>query len=194
MDGLVDEGCVVPELQVAAGGGQACMGTSHACSMAGGWGNVGVPASGDLCMGGEPATDEPAERRWRTSLLYRFVSPHSGPPLSLCTLSSEPPSPPLPMPAPSGHLSHDGFVPSSPSTDAHLMDPYAAHQRRYDTESDNAEYGRRDTYASDSSNAHIMEPGYDERNPPYDYYRKYSPSFFVSVPGACLIVRSSSRH
>ena len=81
MDGLVDEGCVVPKLQVAAGGGQACMGTSHACSMAEGWGNVGVPASGDLSMGGEPATDEPAERRWRTSLLYRFVSPHSSPPL-----------------------------------------------------------------------------------------------------------------
>lgn len=84
------------------------------------------------------------------------------------------------MPAPSGHLSHDGYVPSSPSTDAHLMDPYAAHQRRYDTESDNAEYGRRDTYASDSSNAHIMEPGYDERNPPYDYYRKCSPTLSQS--------------
>ncbi|KAF8740913.1 hypothetical protein AX14_006661 [Amanita brunnescens Koide BX004] len=75
------------------------------------------------------------------------------------------------MPAPPGHLSPDGYVSSSPSTDAHLIDPYAAHQRRvYDTESDNAEYGRRDTYASDSSNAHIMEPSYDERNPNYDYY------------------------
>jgi hypothetical protein len=78
------------------------------------------------------------------------------------------------MPAPSGHLSQEGYVSSSPSTDAHLMDPYAAHQRRfYDTESDNAEYGRRDTYASDSSNAHMMEPSFDERNPNYDFYRKY---------------------
>lgn len=56
------------------------------------------------------------------------------------------------------------------------MDPYAVHQRRfYDTESDNAEYGRRDTYASDSSNAHMMEPSFDERNPNYDFYRKCPP-------------------
>jgi len=96
-------------------------------------------------------------------------------PIVSARFSSQPPS--HPMPAPSGHLSQEGYVSSSPSTDAHLMDPYAAHQRRfYDTESDNAEYGRRDTYASDSSNAHMMEPSFDDRNPNYDFYRKYSPS------------------
>ena len=152
----------------------------------------GVPCSGDLSMGGEPATDEPTELvSWRRPnqsvvsvrlaalLVRRSVFARSTHNHHLL---------PLPMPAPSGHLSLDGYVPSSPSTDAHLIDPYAAHQRRvFDAESDNAEYGRRDTYASDSSNAHFMEPSYDERNPNYDYYRKYSQHL-------CLSPRSLSYH
>ncbi|KAF8635567.1 hypothetical protein AX15_000217 [Amanita polypyramis BW_CC] len=74
------------------------------------------------------------------------------------------------MPGPSGHPSHEGYASSSPSTDAHPADPFSAHQRRfYDNESD-AEYGRRDTYASDSSNAAMNDTTYDERNGNYEYY------------------------
>ena len=81
--------------------------------------------------------------------------------------------------------SHEGYISSSPSIDAHSTDPFAPaaqQQRYYDNESDNAEMGRRDTFASDSSNAAITDPNYDERNANYEYYREHPLCTFVSLP------------
>ncbi|KAM6501060.1 1,3-beta-glucan synthase [Amanita muscaria] len=76
------------------------------------------------------------------------------------------------MSARPGQHSQEGYASSSPSVDAHLSDPFnTTHQRRfYDNESDNLDYGKRDTFASDSSNAAITESNYDDRNGTYDYY------------------------
>lgn len=76
------------------------------------------------------------------------------------------------MPARPGPTSQDGYPSSSsPSNDAH-NDPFNSNQRRYyDNESDNADFGRRDTYASDSSNPALNEPHFYEQNA-YDPYRK----------------------
>lgn len=76
------------------------------------------------------------------------------------------------MPARPGPNSQEGYPSSSPSsTDAHPTDPFNTAQgpprRYYDNESDHADFGRRDTFASDSSNP---DPAYYE-NGSYDPYR-----------------------
>lgn len=76
------------------------------------------------------------------------------------------------MPARPGPTSQEGYPSSSPSTDTH-NDPFNAQGRRYyDNESDNADYGRRDTYASDSSNPGLHDPNFYDQNGNYDPYRK----------------------
>lgn len=74
------------------------------------------------------------------------------------------------MPARPGPTSQEGYPSSSssPTSDPH-QDLY--NRRRYsDIESD-ADYGRRDTYASDSSNNGVNEPNFYDHNA-YDPYRE----------------------
>lgn len=73
------------------------------------------------------------------------------------------------MPARPGKSSQEGYS-SSPSTEAHLNDPFNSQPRYYDNESDNVDYGRRDTYASDTSHPGYNDPGYYDQNN-YDAYR-----------------------
>ncbi|KAF4579577.1 1,3-beta-D-glucan synthase [Pleurotus pulmonarius] len=91
------------------------------------------------------------------------------------------------MPARPGKSSQEGYS-SSPSTEAHLNDPFNSQPRYYDNESDNVDYGRRDTYASDTSHPGYNDPGYYDQNnydayPPPDtdsdgdvYGQRYAPS------------------
>ncbi|KAG7451544.1 1,3-beta-glucan synthase [Guyanagaster necrorhizus] len=64
-----------------------------------------------------------------------------------------------------GHNSQEGYPSSSPSSvDAHQNDPFSPPQRRY-YDNDSEDYGRRDTYASDTSNT-----GFYDQNGAYDPY------------------------
>ncbi|KAJ7594205.1 1,3-beta-glucan synthase [Mycena floridula] len=65
-----------------------------------------------------------------------------------------------------GKVSQEGYQSSSPSIEAHHTDPFAQQPRYYDNESE-VEHGRRDTYASDGSNAAHDNGYYDQ---PYDSY------------------------
>ena len=78
------------------------------------------------------------------------------------------------MPAHPGHSSQEGYPSSSssPTNDPHI-DPFT-NRRYYDNEFD-AGYGRRDTYASDSSNTGAHDPNLYDHNQ-YDPYRL---SFFL---------------
>lgn len=81
------------------------------------------------------------------------------------------------MPPRPGPASQEGYPSSSPSTENHQSDPFAAQPRQYyDNESD---YGRRDTYASDSSNPGMNDNGYYDNNGVYDPYR--APKLALSV-------------
>jgi 1,3-beta-glucan synthase len=93
------------------------------------------------------------------------------------------------MPTRRGSSSREGYPSSSsPSNDPH-NDPFTQ-RRYYDTESDNADYGRRDTYGSDSSNTGANGNDYYDHNA-YDPYRQslliftlfsvtYSPSRYTA--------------
>lgn len=77
------------------------------------------------------------------------------------------------MPARPGPTSQEGYMSSSPSTEAHPNDPFASQGRRYyDNDSDNADLGRRDTYASDGSNPGYNDPNFYDQNGTYDPYRE----------------------
>ncbi|KAF5365320.1 hypothetical protein D9758_005437 [Tetrapyrgos nigripes] len=68
--------------------------------------------------------------------------------------------------------SQEGYPSSSPTSASHGIDPFspptgAQQHRYYDSESD---YGRRDTYASESSNLGLNDQGYYDHNNGYDTY------------------------
>ncbi|KAF9463251.1 1,3-beta-glucan synthase [Collybia nuda] len=88
------------------------------------------------------------------------------------------------MPARPGPTSQEGYHSSSPpSTDAH-NDPFNSQGRRYyDNESDNADFGRRDTYASDSSNPGLHDPNFYDQNGNYDPYPPQDTDSDVDVYG-----------
>ncbi|KAG6849623.1 1,3-beta-D-glucan synthase [Arthromyces matolae] len=99
-----------------------------------------------------------------------------------------------------GPTSQEGYPSSSspPSTD-NQHDPFNnnnGQRRYYDNESENVDYGRRDTYASDSSNAGLNEQNFYDQNGTYDPYppqdtdsdvdvygQKYTPSAESLGPG-----------
>ncbi|TFK75742.1 1,3-beta-glucan synthase [Pluteus cervinus] len=75
------------------------------------------------------------------------------------------------MPARPVPNSQEGFLSSSPSNEATPNDPYTVQGRRYyDNESDHIDYTRRDTYASDGSNAGFNDQHYYDQNAHYDAY------------------------
>lgn len=85
------------------------------------------------------------------------------------------------MPARPGPTSQEGYPSSSPpSTDTH-NDPFNSQGRRYyDNESDNADFGRRDTYASDSSNPGLHDPNFYDQNGNYDPYRELGTELYAA--------------
>lgn len=77
------------------------------------------------------------------------------------------------MAARPGPRSQEGMYTSpSPSSDPHdpFSNSHGADPRYYDNESENADYNRRDTYASDGSNNGLNDDGYYDHNGAYDPY------------------------
>ena len=78
------------------------------------------------------------------------------------------------MPRPGGTSAEGGYA-SSPSMETTPSDPFGtangAPRRYYDNDSEEYGPGRRDTYASDSSNQGLTDPGYYDQNGAYDPYR-----------------------
>lgn len=81
-----------------------------------------------------------------------------------------------------GGRSQEAYTSPSPSLDPHdpFSNSHSADPRYYDNDSENADYNRRDTYASDSSNNGLNEDGYYDNGGTYDPYgRQY---FSLSSP------------
>ncbi|RDB28250.1 1,3-beta-glucan synthase component FKS1 [Hypsizygus marmoreus] len=112
------------------------------------------------------------------------------------------------MAARPGPTSQEGYPSSSSPPSADHNDPFASgNQRRYyDNDSDNADFGRRDTYASDSSNQGQNDPHFYEQNGTYDpyppqdtdsdvdvYAQRYAPSAeSLGPPGQGRVPQSDS--
>lgn len=76
-----------------------------------------------------------------------------------------------------GPIIQDGYPSSSPPSTDNQHDPFSnsnGQRRYYDNESDNVDYGRRDTYASDSSNPGLNDQNFYDQNGTYDPYREQS--------------------
>lgn len=72
-----------------------------------------------------------------------------------------------------GPRSQEGVYHSpSPSSDPHdpFSNSHVTDQRYYDNDSENADYNRRDTYASDGSNNGLNDDGYYDNSGAYDPY------------------------
>ncbi|KAG6884155.1 1,3-beta-D-glucan synthase [Termitomyces sp. T159_Od127] len=85
-----------------------------------------------------------------------------------------------------GPISQDGYPSSSPPSTDNQHDPFSnsnSQRRYYDNESDNVDYGRRDTYASDSSNPGLNEQNFYDQNGTYDPYPPQDTDSDVDVYG-----------